>query len=254
VRLRPTLRDVVPSLMLMPVIRVRNASSEVELSIDQDRMLLASGEKQVAATFIEIEFIVLVVTTAPRVVTYNQINSLLLEPRQIAQPPTDPLTYIRKLKLAVDRKITDITGFDGAIEAVRGVGYRLTTRWEVTAVPSVVDPLLSSLADVLSQSVQLMERTPLREDEDGRLSLVVESLDADITPLLVRLDGIAQQIVMQVGANNQVASVTVRLLNEIRTYVAFARVGQVDEGAWRRLFVSELQTHLNHLGELLYRS
>lgn len=237
---------------MSPVITARNDGANIEMSIDADRFVLQSGEAVVPADVMVVGFLTLILNAAPKVVTYDTIYARLLEPRDIALPPNDPREYIRKLKLRASRVIADLTGSDDAIEAVRGVGYRLVQGWSVVSQTPDLEPEIRLLAQILAAAAQLMLQTPLVEDEDGQRTLQVVDTQ-DVATLLTGYDECATAIWRRLEGQTPAPYRLQQLLLELRSYVALARSGRVDEETWRHLFVKELQERFNELQEIAGR-
>lgn len=227
---------------------ILNRAAKIEISLDQSRLVIRSENAIIRPPVTVVAFLALVFQAAPNIVEYNTINSKILEPRAIAQPPSDTLNYIRKLKLRSERIIAEITGLEGSIEAVRSVGYRLADDWEVSGTTFPVE--LQRLAQVLNETVDLMLQTPLVEGEQGALSLAIPANGEQLSSLVFRFDECATDLQLRLGSATQSARLARDLLVAIRSYVGFARTGNVDKETWRQLFVSELQRCFDHLCEV----
>lgn len=148
---------------------------------------------------------------------------------------------------------------DGSWYAQQGQAHCLrhgSTRCDLCPDPTVRSlsqpephPAVQRLDRILAETVQLMQRTPLVEDDLGKRSLDLAS-DAEVAALLSRFDTCAEEVERCVGpdGSSRPARLALRLM---RSYVAFARCGQVDEATWRHRFVVELQDHFRQLQKVL---
>lgn len=225
----------------MPVLRAVEESSGTELLLDTDRLVLTSSGRAVDVQFRVAAFLQLLLESSPGILTYGLIDERLLMPQEIAQPPSDTLGYIRKLKLASCKALGELLDGSNPVGTVRGVGYRLNAEWQVSTSPQRVASLLLELTNLASQCIALMRETPLLSDANEGLYLDGSSKQEELLILLNEFDVWSNTAILVFGGSGD-RQVCLKLLQEMRSYITFARVGRVDSNTWRSLFETELES------------
>ena len=228
----------------------RRRSDQLCLEVDLEgcRLIGVGGAYVVPAR--EALLCYLLFARVPDVLRYATIQQEVLEPFQIAVH--DPMPYIRKLKLAVDRQLERVTGEVGLIVSVRSLGYRLAHEWDLQTSQSSKDAAgaASAIRNLAIQCIEVMGRTALVVDENDALTL--DKAPDVIAAFRHAFDEPARTILAAASAG-LVSESCQGLLSDIFSYLVFGRTGNVDEKTWRLLFERELLQRVDTLDRVCGR-
>lgn len=225
----------------MSLVVARRISDGLWLEIDAASSTIRGSASSSVVTYREGRFALLLVADAPKVLQYSTIEALILHPDGVGLD--DPMRYIRKLKLAVDRSLAVATGEKGLVETVRSMGYRLAgnaSEWEKTYPRSQKD-LVSALAQIrtlVGECIMLMRATPLVKIEDGSLVLASSVNKMGVADMTRKYEAAILSLLRAIQSDPRFPAPEAYQahLADIHSYFSFSRRGEVDEGTWRLLF------------------
>jgi len=239
----------------MSLVAARRSQDDLRLEVDAGSSLISGSRSDVQVSHREALFAYKLVATAPEVLKYQTIEVQILHPDGIGLPPSDPMTYIRKLKLAVDRGIEEATGERGLIVSVRGVGYRLTGQWALSFPRHERDvaETFANLNLLATQCIGLMKNIPLVEVDGGSRILDTRECKESAMAIAGKFELLVAELHESLQASPRRAGLDAHIyvLRDIHSYFTFRRQGNVDEETWRRLFEVELNRKIHELREQL---
>lgn len=238
----------------MTLVVATRVLDDARLEIDAASAVITGNSSSLSVTYREALFAFLLVAHAPKILLYTTIAAQILHPAGIALPPSDPMPYIRKLKLQVDKDFERAAGEEELIGTKRGAGYQLTGlpgEWEITFPRShgELDAAFTQLRKLAMECIPLMRRTPVVKAEDGSLILDPKANKMQVIDLAQRFESAASLFVDAVQSDPRLPSAEAYQphLEDIYSYFTFRRRGHVEEHAWRHLFERELLRKLDFL-------
>lgn len=239
----------------MSIVAAKRRSDGLRLDVDAGSALITGSASSIQVAHREALFSYLLVAAAPEALKYSTIEAQVLHPYGIGMPPSDPMAYIRKLKLSADKAISVATGEGGLIVTVRGLGYRLMGNWQLDFPRSQreVEAAIRRIQELAAECVSLMRNTPLVGDDGGLFVLDPSAHDNSVSAITTKFQAFAQDLLNAARLNSRPSKVEAYepVLADIYSYFAFRRQGQVDEAIWRRLFERELMQKIDLLVRLL---
>lgn len=233
----------------MSLVVATRLADGLRLEIDAGSSLIVGNMATTQVHHREALFSYLLVAASPEVLKHSTIEARVLHPYGIGLPPSDPMQYIRKLKLSADRKFESATGERGLIASIRGLGYRLTGEWELAFPRSKrqLDAAIMRLRQLAMQCVALMKGTPLMQKADGALVLDTAVGSRSLATIGLQVQDCIQGLVAAARPESHHSVVIEDILADIFSYFTFSREGSVEEDVWRQLFERELMRKIDFL-------